>query len=108
MFLKAVSASNLLKGIFFSPTDSAAGGPPGARGSIRVQYPVALVDQEENVSGGEMFIGGHWDWRVGPFPVQLSKAASPSPSPTVSFQQELSPSHPPWFLPLLASALENG
>ena len=55
-----------------------------------------------------MFIGGHGDWRMGPLPVQLSKAASPSLSPTVSLQQELSPSHPPWFLPLLASALENG
>ena len=104
-----MSASNLLKGIFFFfPIDSTAGGPPGARGSIRVQYPVASVDQEGNVSGGEMFIGGHGDWRLGPLPVQLSKAASPSLSPTVSLQQELSPSHPPWFLLLLASALENG
>ena len=92
---------------FFSPTDSTAGGPPGARGSIRVQYPVASVDREGNVSGGEMFIGGHGDWRVGPLPVHLSKAASPSLSPTVSLQQELSPSHPSWFLLLLASALEN-
>lgn len=108
MFLKAVSASNLLKGIFFFPTDSAARGPTGARRFIRAQHPVASVDQEGNVSGGEMFIGGHGDWRVGPLPVQLSKAASLSLSPTVSLQQELSPSHPPWFLPLLASALENG
>ena len=62
IFLKVVSASNLLKGIFFFfPIDSTAGGPPGARGSIRVQYPVASVDQEGNVSGGEMFIGGHGD-----------------------------------------------
>ena len=78
--------------------------PDGPSG---LDNPVASVDQEGNVSGGEMFTGGHGDWRMGPLPIQLSKAASLSLSPTVSLQQELSPSHPPWFLPLLASALEN-
>ena len=73
--------------------------PDGPSG---LDNPVASVDQEGNVSGGEMFTGGHGDWRMGPLPIQLSKAASLSLSPTVSLQQELSPSHPPWFLPLLA------